>query len=451
MHTTGYSKNRSDISQELSDEICSLYGENFPAQQVYNNLLDIISPDDMRDIEEKIPCAEVSKEDQSYDPQVFLYGIAELKIKDKEKYYSIKKESIDEALSVFIQKYPPSNWNYWLCLSATFSPSEYNRCDKLKVSDTPSDIKDTYSLMELRALLEISEIDSSVNLIPDTINRALDLDVEDALDAYQIARISFISGKDSPGLKRWVDKNKVYLDPDGFVRLPVKKIGKLSDTYLASRLLEEDTEQIIKENSLASIQESVNLAEGFSIYNKVSANLMQAVILNYLGILNEQDIRIALDSYNSISGSCPFDYAEQCIIAADAAKTLDPNSKSIFIETPKEVSNDKETKKIFYKIISYSWAIENYQEWVDISREKGFDPFEDVKNSESDTSLILWAAAARNVFNHQIETEEERQFLSSVNSAVGCEGSDRLVKSEFPNKSCDLEATTAYYLSGLWG
>lgn len=302
--------------------------------------------------------------------------------------------------------------------------------------------------MDLRAQIELG-----IETDDDLVKAAMNIPIQDALDAEQVLRISQLKGHGSAHLQSWLNEEVSRLNEHGIVISETQSIGTLEQTYITARMMEGRATELFTDKTEESMNEVVNLATTTSQFDGLTARLMRAVVLRSANKLDDAERSDVLNHYAEMNRSgCPTGRVRSCLMAADAALQLDDNASPLRITVPQNLPDGAVGDELVYRVLGMKWGVANVEEWVATAKTRGIDPLSDVADAERPTSLRIWAASARGAMHPGLSTQQEQGIKEGLRGLTTCDNVERLVMADqgSPDK-CSLDSTFAYYLSAVWG
>ena len=431
--------------------VCRVYGDSVPPQQLAGELSHIFTGDDFKQAIEELDCVSLSapsRTSQEGDPQHYMVlaatwaGLPGISPKD------LSEDHVRTAIQELSPAQGKTPWVHWNCQIISKAIGVQDLCDELHPVNPVTEISSTEELMNLRAQLEMG-IEAEDNLV----TSAVELTVQDALDAEQILRISKQTGRKSINLQSWLKEEIKKLDKNGMISDQPQSLGTLEQTYIAARIMESQTKELFSDKTEKSMNEVVNLATTTSHFDGVVARLMRAAVLNSVGRLDDTERTETLSLYANLSKSdCPTKRVRSCLLAADAALQLDDTASPLRIDVPQDLPDGAAGNEIVYRVLGMSWSVANTTDWTHVASTRGIDPLVDVADTTQPTSLRVWAASARGAIYPKLSTQQEQEIGEGLQGLTTCNGIERLViaNQRSPEK-CSLDSTFAYYLSAVWG
>ena len=434
------------------ENVCKAYAETIPPQQLASEVNHIFSDAEFSQAISKLDCASLSppvrEPGEPVNPQHYVTLTATWA-----KLPGINPKDLPaDQIQAALQEIPPERgrtpWVHWNCRTISIAIGSQNLCDILPSLTSVTKISSTEELMDLRAQIELG-----VEMDDDLVKAAMDIPVQDALDAEQVLRISQLKEQKSTHVQSWLNEETSRLDEHGMVIAETQSIGTLEQTYIATRMMEGRAADIFTDKTEESMNEVVDLATMTSQFDGFTARLMRAVILRLANKLDDAERSDVLNHYAEMNKSgCPTGRVRSCLIAADAALQLDDNASPLRIAVPQDLPDGAVGDELVYRVLGMKWGVINVDEWVATAKTRGIDPLGDVADAERSTSLRIWAASARGAIHPGLSTQQEEGVKEGLRGLTTCDNVERLVVADqgSPEK-CSLDSTFAYYLSSVWG
>ena len=434
------------------ENVCKAYAETIPPQQLASEVNRIFPDAEFSQAISKLDCASLSPPARESggptNPQHYVTLAATWVALSGINPKDLPEEQVQAALKEISPERGRTPWVHWNCKTISIAISSQNLCDALPSLDPVTKISSTEELMDLRAQIELG-----VEANDDLVKAAMDIPIQDALDAEQVLRISQLKGRESTHMQSWLNEKTSRLNEHGMVITEKQSIGTLEQTYITARMMEGRATEIFTDKTEKSMNEVVNLATTTSQFDGLTARLMRAVILRAANKLDDTERSDVLNHYAEMNRSgCPTGRVRSCLMTADAALQLDDNASPLRIAVPQNLPNGAVGDELVYRVLGMKWGVANVDEWVTTAKTRGIDPLSDVADAERPTSLRIWAASARGAMHPDLSTQQEEETKERLQGLTTCDNVERLVIADqgSPEK-CSLDSTFAYYLSAVWG
>lgn len=434
------------------ENACKTYAEIIPPQQLASEVNYIFPEDEFSRAVSKLDCASLSPPVRESGGPISPQQYATLAAMWVTLPGINPKDLPEDQVQTALQEIPPERgrtpWVHWNCRTISISIDSQNLCDTLPSLNPVTKISSTEELMDLRAQIELG-----IETDDDLVKAAMNIPIQDALDAEQVLRISQLKGHGSAHLQSWLNEEVSRLNEHGIVISETQSIGTLEQTYITARMMEGRATELFTDKTEESMNEVVNLATTTSQFDGLTARLMRAVVLRSANKLDDAERSDVLNHYAEMNRSgCPTGRVRSCLMAADAALQLDDNASPLRITVPQNLPDGAVGDELVYRVLGMKWGVANVEEWVATAKTRGIDPLSDVADAERPTSLRIWAASARGAMHPGLSTQQEQGIKEGLRGLTTCDNVERLVMADqgSPDK-CSLDSTFAYYLSAVWG